>query len=254
MKKCQPDLFSFFLVDEPRRKKQKHLFLMVVITLESTLSSCWDVVSYVCMNLWCHCKEQILKPQSSWGFPLLPSCTASAHLHQCETLPMGFSSKQCLPCDGIDNCTKKPSVSCPRPWCSHGAALTQSLKHYFCVWTSGTAFLSQSHVGTPSYHVLMGADCLKNQSELLGNAPQGKSVFPSLVAFIQEWWGLETYKWAHNGHLLCHVSSSLLASITTGVWAAPSSPARQKRLGSHPAYILACWASFSHIDHSVHFF
>lgn len=114
MKKCQPDFF-FFPADEPRRKKQKHLYWMDDITLESTLSSCWDLVSYICVNLWCHCREQTLKPQSSWGFPLLPSSTASAHLHRCKTPPMGFSSRQCVPCDGVDNCTKQPSVSYPRP-------------------------------------------------------------------------------------------------------------------------------------------
>lgn len=181
--------FIFLPMDESGRQIQKHLFWMADITLESTISSCWDVVSYVCVNLWCHCREQILKPQSSGSFPLLPSCTASAHLHQWETLPMGFSSRQCLPCDGEDNCTKNPPYPAQDhagyPWCSLSSTLTQSLQNLFCDWTSGTAFLSQSHVGTPSCHIFMGIECLKKQSELLGNVPHGKSDFPSPVAFIQ---------------------------------------------------------------------
>lgn len=183
---------------------------------------------------------------------MLPSCTVSACLHQCE-LWGSAAGNVCLVMEWIT--AQRTLHILPKAMQhTHGAALTQSLKHHFCAWTLGTAFLSQTHVGTPSCHVFMGAGCLKYQSELQGNAPHGKSVFPSPVAFIQEYWGMEIYKWASNGHLTCYVSSSLLASITTGVWAACSFSARQKRLGSHPAHILSCWTAFSHIDHFMHFF
>lgn len=110
----------FFPVDESRIKRQKHLFWMSDITLEFTLSSCWDVVSYVCVNLW---MPLIPKPQRSWDFPLLPSCTASAccfSVKLCRTL--GFSNRQCLPCEGVDYCAKNPPYPAQghpaHPWCS----------------------------------------------------------------------------------------------------------------------------------------
>lgn len=86
MQRCQPEFLFFFPVDVSRRKIQKCLFWMAGITLESTLPSCWGVVSCVCVPS-----------------PLLPSCTGSAHLHQCETL---WGSAAGLPCDGVDSCTK----------------------------------------------------------------------------------------------------------------------------------------------------
>lgn len=248
MKKCQPDFF--FPVDEPRRKNQKHLYWMDDITLESTLSSCWDFVSYICVNLWCHCREQTLKPQSSWGFPLLPSSTASAHLHRCKTLPVGFSSRQCLPCDGVDNCTKQPSVSYPRPSSTPMVQPSPNLSAPFLCLNLRNSLPLPEPCGTPSLPCPRGHRWSEGPSMQCPTWKVSLSIPSCFYSGVLR----AGNKWASNGPLPCHVSSSLLASITTGIWAARSFTARQKRLGSHPAYVLSWWTAFSHIDHSMHSF
>lgn len=51
------------------------------------LLGCCFLITPLCLcDLWHHFREQILKPQRSWGFPLLLSCTASHHPRRCETL------------------------------------------------------------------------------------------------------------------------------------------------------------------------